>query len=448
MPVFVDKAKIFIQSGKGGDGHISFRREKFVNNGGPDGGDGGKGGDVIFKVDEGINTLADFHYGGKYKAENGQDGNKRRCHGKNGSDLIIKVPEGTVIKEAASGQVIADMSGDNKEAVILKGGRGGNGNMHYATSTMQAPKYAQPGQPAIELEVLLELKVIADVGLVGFPNVGKSTFLSKVSNAKPKIANYHFTTLSPMLGVVDLKDARGFVVADIPGLIEGASEGAGLGHEFLRHIERTRVMIHVVDAASTEGRDPFEDIEAINNELKTYNADITQKPQVIAANKIDMLPDGENSEVIQKIKDKYEPLGVKVFATSTLTGQGIQELLYYISKVLSEINEKPVIFEQEFFPETMAKQADEAFTVEYDEDEKEYVVEGPKIEKMLGYTNLESEKGFAFFQKFMADNGILDELEKLHIGEGDTVRMYGYSFEYYRNADTQPVYDDEEETNE
>ena len=447
MPVFVDKAKIFIQSGKGGDGHISFRREKFVNNGGPDGGDGGKGGDVIFKVDEGINTLADFHYGGKYKAENGQDGNKRRCHGKNGSDLIIKVPEGTVIKEAASGQVIADMSGDNREAVILKGGRGGNGNMHYATATMQAPKYAQPGQPAIELEVLLELKVIADVGLVGFPNVGKSTFLSKVSNAKPKIANYHFTTLSPMLGVVDLKDARGFVVADIPGLIEGASEGAGLGHEFLRHIERTRVMIHVVDAASTEGRDPFEDIEAINNELKTYNADLTQKPQVIAANKIDMLPDGENSEVIQKIRDKYEPLGVKVFATSTLTGQGIQELLYYISKVLSEINEKPVIFEQEFFPETMAKQADEAFTVEYDEDEKEYVVEGPKIEKMLGYTNLESEKGFAFFQKFMADNGILDELEKLHIQEGDTVRMYGFSFEYYRNADTVPgnFEEDEEE---
>ena len=227
MPVFVDKAKIFIQSGKGGDGHISFRREKYVPNGGPDGGDGGNGGDIIFKVDEGINTLSDFHYGGKYKAENGENGNKRRCHGKNGADLIIKVPEGTVIKEATSGKVIADMSGDNREAVILKGGKGGNGNMHYATSTMQAPKYAQPGQPAIELEVLLELKVIADVGLVGFPNVGKSTFLSKVSNAKPKIANYHFTTLTPMLGVVDLDGAKGFVVADIPGLIEGASEGAG-----------------------------------------------------------------------------------------------------------------------------------------------------------------------------------------------------------------------------
>ena len=444
MPVFVDKAKIFIQSGKGGDGHVSFRREKYVPNGGPDGGDGGKGGDIIFKVDEGINTLSDFHYGGKYKAENGENGNKRRCHGKNGEDLIIKVPEGTVIKEANSGKVIADMSGDNKEAVILKGGRGGNGNMHYATSTMQAPKYAQPGQSAMELEVLLELKVIADVGLVGFPNVGKSTFLSKVSNAKPKIANYHFTTLTPMLGVVDLDGAKGFVVADIPGLIEGASEGAGLGHEFLRHIERTRMMIHVVDAASTEGRDPLEDLEAINKELASYNADISKKVQVIAANKVDMLPDGEDSEIIQKIKDKYEPLGVKVFATSTLTGKGIKELLYYVSRTLSEIEEKPITFEQEFFPEEMSLEADEAFSVYYDQDEAEYVVEGPKIEKMLGYTNLDSEKGFAFFQKFLADNGILDELEKLHIGEGDTVRMYGFSFEYYRNADTAvPESDDE-----
>lgn len=445
MPVFVDKAKIFIQSGKGGDGHVSFRREKYVPNGGPDGGDGGKGGDIIFVVDEGLNTLADFHYGGKYKAENGQDGNKRRCHGKNGEDLYIKVPEGTVIKEAVTGKVIADMSGDNKEAIILKGGRGGNGNMHYATSTMQAPKYAQPGQPSITLEVLLELKVIADVGLVGFPNVGKSTFLSKVSNAKPKIANYHFTTLSPMLGVVDLSDAKGFVVADIPGLIEGAADGAGLGHEFLRHIERTRMMIHVVDAASTEGRDPIEDIEAINSELAKYNADISKRPQVIAANKIDMLPDGENADIINKIREKYEPMGVKVFATSTLTGKGIKELLYYVSKTISEMPKERVVFEQEFFPEEMSREQDEAFTVEYDSDAQEYVIEGPKIEKMLGYTNLESEKGFAFFQKFLADNGILDELEKLHINEGDTVRMYGYSFEYYRNADTQPVEDEEED---
>jgi GTP-binding protein len=448
MPVFVDKAKIFIQSGKGGDGHISFRREKYVPNGGPDGGDGGKGGDVIFKVDEGINTLSDFHYGGKYKAENGENGNKKRMHGKNGADLIIKVPEGTVIKEFNSGKVIADMSGDNKEAVILKGGRGGNGNMHYATSTMQAPKYAQPGQPSIELEVLLELKVIADVGLVGFPNVGKSTFLSRVSNAKPKIANYHFTTLSPMLGVVDLDGAKGFVVADIPGLIEGASEGAGLGHEFLRHIERTRMMIHVVDAASTEGRDPLEDLEAINNELANYNADISKKLQVIAANKIDMLPDGENAEIIQKIRDKYEPLGVEVFPISTLTGKGVKELLYYVSRKLSEINEKPVTFVQEFFPEDIRNDSDDSFSVYYDDDAKEYVIEGPKIEKMLGYTNLDSEKGFAFFQKFLADNGILDQLEALHIQEADTVRMYGYSFEYYRNADTMPVDEDRDEDEE
>ena len=445
MPVFVDKARIFIQSGKGGDGHISFRREKYVPNGGPDGGDGGKGGDIIFEVDKGINTLADFHYGGKYKAENGEDGNKRRMHGKNGSDLIINVPEGTVIKEAESGKVIADMSGENTRAIILKGGKGGNGNMHYATSTMQAPKYAQPGQPSMELEVLLELKVIADVGLVGFPNVGKSTFLSKVSNAKPKIANYHFTTLSPMLGVVDLNDAKGFVVADIPGLIEGASDGAGLGHEFLRHIERTRMMIHVVDAASTEGRDPLEDLEAINNELERYNADITKKKQVIAANKIDMLPDGEDSEIIRKIKEKYEPLGVKVFATSTLTGKGIKDLLYYVSRTLSETESEPLVFEQEYFPEQELKNTDESFSVYYDSEEAEYVIEGPKIEKMLGYTILDSEKGFAFFQKFLSDNGILDELEKLHIGEGDTVRMYGYSFEYYRNADTQPVEDTDDD---
>lgn len=437
MPAFVDRARIFVKSGKGGDGHVSFRREKFVANGGPDGGDGGKGGDVIIKVDLGINTLSDFHYGGKYKAENGEDGGKRRCHGKNGNNIVIKVPQGTVIKEASSGKVIVDMSGDTNEFILLKGGKGGNGNMHYATSTMQAPRYAQPGQPAKELEILLELKMIADVGLVGFPNVGKSTFLTKVSNAKPKVANYHFTTLTPILGVVSLNDARGFVVADIPGLIEGAADGAGLGHEFLRHIERTRIMIHVVDAAGTEGRDPFEDIDAINNELSKYNADITKKPQVIAANKIDMLPDGENSEIIQKLKDKFEPQGVKVFATSTLTGKGINELLYYISRELDNLGEETVVFESEYDPEVELKFENEAFTVEYDSDEKEYVIEGPKIEKMLGYTNLDSEKGFAFFQNFLVENGILDQLEALGIQEGDTVRMYGNRFDYYRNADTE-----------
>ncbi len=436
MPAFVDRARIFIRSGKGGDGHVSFRREKFVANGGPDGGDGGKGGDVIISVDPGINTLSDFHYGGKYKAENGEDGGKRRCHGKQGQDIVIKVPKGTVIKDAASGRVIIDMSGDTLEYTILKGGKGGNGNMHYATSTMQAPRYAQPGQPAKELEVLLELKMIADVGLVGFPNVGKSTFLTKVSNARPKVANYHFTTLTPILGVVSLNDAKGFVVADIPGLIEGAADGAGLGHEFLRHIERTRVMIHVVDAAGTEGRDPFEDIDAINAELSKYNADITNKPQVIAANKIDMLPDGENSQIIKDLKAKFEPMGVKVFATSTLTGQGINDLLYFISRELENLGDSNIVFESEFDPDTELVEETEAFTVEYDSAEKEYVIEGPKIEKMLGYTNLDSEKGFAFFQNFLVENGILDQLEALGIQEGDTVRMYGNSFDYYRNADT------------
>ena len=287
--MFADRAKIIIKSGKGGNGHISFRREKYVPNGGPDGGDGGRGGDIVFLADDGINTLSDYRYKRKFAAQNGEDGKKKNCHGKDGEDLILKVPRGTVIKEAGSGKVIADMSGDNERQIILKGGRGGVGNQHFATSTMQAPKYAKPGQEGMEIEVLLELKVIADVGLIGFPNVGKSTFLSRVTNAQPKIANYHFTTLSPNLGVVDLDGGKGFVIADIPGLIEGASEGIGLGHEFLRHIERTKVMVHMVDAASTEGRDPIADIYAINQELAAYNQELLKKPQVIAANKTDAI---------------------------------------------------------------------------------------------------------------------------------------------------------------
>ena len=279
MIMFADSAKIFIKSGKGGDGHVSFRRELYVPAGGPDGGDGGKGGDIIFQVDKGLNTLTDFRHVRKYVAESGQEGGKRRCHGADGKDLIIKVPEGTVVKDFESGKVIADLSGSNSRVVILKGGKGRNGNMHYATSTMQAPKYAQPGQPSQELWVLLELKVIADVGLVGFPNVGKSTLLSRVSNARPQIANYHFTTLNPHLGVVDLGDGAGFVMADIPGLIEGASQGVGLGHAFLKHIERTKVLIHVVDGASVEGRDPVEDIRTIIRELEAYHPQLLDRPQ-------------------------------------------------------------------------------------------------------------------------------------------------------------------------
>ncbi len=428
--MFADRAKIYIRSGKGGDGHVSFRREKYVPNGGPDGGDGGHGGDVIFVVDEGLNTLTDFRHIRKYKAQDGEQGGKKNCRGKNGANIIIKVPEGTVLKEAESGKVIADMSGDNMEYTILRGGKGGKGNQHYATPTMQAPKYAQPGQPARELELLLELKVIADVGLVGFPNVGKSTLLSRVTNANPKIANYHFTTLNPNLGVVDLEEGKGFVIADIPGLIEGASEGIGLGHEFLRHIERTKVIIHIVDAASTEGRDPVTDIYAINKELEAYNQDIAKRPQVIAANKIDVIyADGEDP--VQKIKDEFEPKGIKVFPISAVSGNGLKELLYYVNSLLEELNEAPTVFAQEFFPEFEGA-SDEPYTVEYDEENKEYVVEGPRIEKMLGYTNLESEKGFSFFQKFLKDNDILKELEALDIKEGDTVRMYGLKFDYYK----------------
>lgn len=430
--MFADRARIFIRSGKGGDGHVSFRRELFVPAGGPDGGDGGKGGDIIFEVDKGMTTLADYRHRGKFCAQDGEQGGKKRCHGKNGSDLVLKVPEGTIIKEAESEKVIADMSGENQRQVILKGGRGGQGNMHYATATMQAPKYAQPGQSAQELWVKLELKVIADVGLVGFPNVGKSTLLSRVTNAKPKIANYHFTTLNPNLGVVDLEGGRGFVIADIPGLIEGASEGVGLGHEFLRHIERTRVMIHMVDAASTEGRDPIDDIYKINEELRAYNPEIAKRPQVIAANKIDAIYAGDE-DPIQRIRDEFEPKGIKVFAISAVSGKGLKELLYCVREILDTLPQEPVIFAQEYFPEEEAIRIDLPYTVEKSEEEENtYLVEGPKIEKMLGYTNLDSEKGFAFFQRFLKETGILDELEKAGIQEGDTVRMYGLVFDYYK----------------
>ncbi len=429
--MFADRAKIYVRSGKGGDGHVSFRREKYVPNGGPDGGDGGHGGDVIFVVDEGLNTLVDFRHIRKYKAQDGETGKKKNCRGKDGEDIIIKVPAGTVIKEAESNKVIADMSGDNMRQVLLKGGRGGNGNQHYATSTMQAPKYAQPGQPARELELLLELKVIADVGLVGFPNVGKSTLLSRVTNARPKIANYHFTTLNPNLGVVDMPDAKGFVIADIPGLIEGASEGVGLGHEFLRHIERTKFLIHIVDAASTEGRDPIEDIYAIDRELKKYNTDLASRPQIIAANKIDAISYQE-VDPVSRLKAEFEPKGVRVFPISAVSGQGVTEMLYYVSSALDTMEDVPVIFEQEYFPETEITYGNDPYTVTYDKEEQEYVIEGPRIEKMLGYTNLESEKGFVFFRNFLKENGILSELEALGIQEGDTVRMYGLSFDYYK----------------
>lgn len=429
--MFADSAKIFIKSGKGGDGHVSFRRELFVPDGGPDGGDGGRGGDIIFEVDKGLNTLNDFRHVRKYVAEPGEEGGKKRCHGKDGKSLIIKVPEGTVIRDDNTGKVIADMSGDNMREVVLPGGRGGKGNMNYATATMQAPKYAQPGQEAKELWVRLELKVIADVGLVGFPNVGKSTLLSRVSNAKPKIANYHFTTLNPHLGVVDLGDGNGFVMADIPGLIEGAAEGVGLGHEFLKHIERTKVLIHVVDVASTEGRDPLEDIKVINAELAAYNEELLSRPQVIAANKSDVLYDGDDT-AFALLKEEYEPKGIKVFAISAVSGQGVKELLYYVNDLVKSIGTEPIIFEKEFTREDLFDDVTQPFYVERGSKQGEYLVYGPRIERMLGYTNLESEKGFNFFQKFLKENGIIEQLTELGIEEGDTVKLCDYFvFEYY-----------------
>lgn len=321
------------------------------------------------------------------------------------------------------------MSGDNRRQIILFGGRGGLGNQHFATSTMQAPKYAQPGGESIELEVKLELKVIADVGLVGFPNVGKSTLLSRVTNAQPKIANYHFTTLHPNLGVVDLDGAKGFVIADIPGLIEGASEGVGLGLEFLRHIERTKVMIHMVDAAGTEGRDPIADIKAINRELEAYDPEILKKPQVIAANKIDVLY-GDENEVIEALRTEFEKDGIRVFPISAVSGKGLKELLYHVNGLLETCSKEPVVYEQEFDPALRFFQ-DEPYTITR-ADDAAFVVEGPKIDKMLGYTNIDSEKGFLFFQKFLKQQGILKELEKMGIQDGDTVRMYGNEFDYYK----------------
>ncbi len=427
--MFADRARIIIKSGRGGDGHVSFRREKYVPNGGPDGGDGGKGGDVIFEVDPGVNTLADYRHRRKFAATPGEEGKKKNCHGKNGEDIILKVPEGTVVYDAESKKVICDLSGDTKRVVVLEGGRGGLGNQHFATSKMQAPKYAKPGGESVEIEVILELKVIADVGLVGFPNVGKSTFLSRVSNANPKIANYHFTTLQPNLGVVDLDNSNSFVIADIPGLIEGASEGVGLGYEFLRHIERTKVIVHIIDGASVEGRDPIEDINAINKEMLEYDDNLLKKPQVIVANKMDVCPDKED-EILEKIRNNIESDNVDVYGMSAVSGKGVKDVLWHINSLLNSCDDDIITYEQEFDPMNLITK-EEPYTIEIDKEGR-YVVEGPKIEKMLSYTNLESEKGFLFFQNFIKEQKINDKLEEMGIEEGDTVKMYGLLFEYYK----------------
>jgi len=427
--MFLDTAKIFIKSGKGGDGHVSFRREKFVPDGGPDGGDGGRGGDIVFEVDKGLSTLNDYRYSHKFCAQNGADGGGKRCNGKDGLDLILKVPEGTVVREETTGKVVADMSRDNLRQVVLTGGRGGKGNMHYATSTMQAPKYAQPGQAARELNVILELKVIADVGLVGFPNAGKSTLLSHVSNAQPKVADYPFTTLNPILGVVEKGVHKPFVIADIPGLIEGASEGVGLGIKFLKHIERTRLLIHMVDAASPDEMPPVEAIEKIRTELSAYSEDLIKKPFVIAVNKLDALLEEDREAVLEDVRKHFE--GREVFGISAVSGEGLQTLMSRISAILEEMGDDVITYEPDFVYEEDSA-AGLPFTVSYDQEEKVYLVEGPRIERMLGYTNLSSEKGFDFFQKFLKENEILKELEELGIKDGDTVRIYGWDFDYYK----------------
>ena len=439
--MFLDFARIHIRSGKGGDGHVSFRREKYVPAGGPDGGDGGKGGDVIFEVDKGMNTLFYYKHRYQFKAEDGAPGGKRRCHGKNGSDIVLRVPDGTILREEHSGKIIADLSGSNTRQVILKGGRGGRGNMNFATPTNQAPQYAEGGKPAMELDATLELKLVADVGLVGFPNAGKSTFLSRVTNADPRIASYPFTTIDPNLGVVDSGDGRGFVIADMPGLIEGASEGVGLGHRFLRHIERTRVLIHIVDTASFDGRDPVQDVYAINEELRKFNPAILDKPMLIAANKTDGLS-GLEEDPLKRLRDEFEPQGYTIFPISAVTGEGVGELIAEVRKLLDTTAPKQVYYEQEYFPEDMIASSDLPYTIETEEDrdgETVFVVEGPKIDRMLSYTNLDSEKGYRYFTQFLRRSGIISELKERGIKEGGSVRMYGHIFEFF---------DDEADINE
>ena len=426
--MFADRARIYVRSGKGGDGHVSFRREKYVPNGGPDGGDGGRGGDVIFVVDEGLNTLIDFRNIRKYKAGDGEPGNKKNCRGKDGQDITIKVPQGTVIKEAESGKVIADMSGDNREIVLLRGGRGGNGNQHYATSTMQAPKYAQPGQPAQELELLLELKVIADVGLVGFPNVGKSSLISVVSAAKPEIANYHFTTLSPVLGVVRVGE-KSFVMADIPGLIEGASEGVGLGHAFLRHVERCRLIVHVVDVSGSEDRDPKEDFDKINLELSNFSRELALRPQIVAANKSDMA----SQEQIADFKAFIEEKGLPCFVISAATTAGTKEL---IEAVAAKLDTLPPMLKYEPQPLSQAdldaiEKEKHTFKVEM-LDEGVYEVTGEFLLPILGTVNMEDYESIQYLQRVLRSSGIIDELEKQGVQEGDTVSIYDFEFDYVK----------------
>ena len=425
--MFVDRVKIHIKGGNGGDGAVSFYRAKYITHGGPDGGDGGKGGDIVFVGDGSLGTLMDFRYKRVFKAEAGEPGGKRNCHGADGAGVTIKVPVGTVIREAESGKIMADITKDGEKRIIIRGGKGGKGNQHFATPTRQAPRYSEKGQLSKEYDVILEIKLIADVGIIGFPNVGKSTLLSMVTNANPKIANYHFTTLAPNLGVVQGRFGDSFVLADIPGLVEGASEGVGLGHEFLRHVERTKVFIHVVDAAAVEGNDPVEEIKKINNELFAYNEELAKRPQVIAANKIDIPEAAEN---VERLKAEYEPLGYEVYPISAATNTGLDELLTAVAKKLKEYPED-IVFAEDFDEFEEPEIDDAPFNIEVFDDNY-YVVTGVGVEKMMGYTNIDTEKGFAFFQKYLREKGIIAALEEKGIKEGDTVKIYDLEFDYYK----------------
>ena len=424
--MFIDKARIFVKSGNGGNGAVSFRREKYVPAGGPDGGDGGNGASVIFEVDLGLRTLMDFKYQRKYVAEHGEDGSKKRKAGRNGEDLILKVPPGTIIRDEATGLVIADLKEEGDRAVVAKGGRGGKGNQHFANAVRQAPDFARSGSDGVEKWVVLELKMIADVGLLGFPNVGKSTFLSVVTKAKPKIANYHFTTLTPNLGVVQTKFGESFVLADIPGLIEGAAEGVGLGHDFLRHVERTKVLIHIVDISGLEGRDALDDFDKINGELKLYNEKLATRPQVVVANKMDIL---EDESIFDEFKNELEGRGYKVFKMSAATRQGVDDVIAYVSELLREAEEIELVSEEEMFRPELDEVQDEGLQI--DIEDGVYVVTGKSLRRIMYSVNFDDMESLQYFQKAMESQGVFDRLREMGIEDGDTVRIYEIEFEFY-----------------
>lgn len=424
--MFIDKARIFVKAGNGGNGAVSFRREKYVPAGGPDGGDGGRGASVIFEVDNDLRTLMDFKYQRKYVATPGGDGSKKRQAGKNGEDLILKVPAGTIIRDEASNKIIADLKSEGDRAVVARGGRGGKGNQHFANAVRQAPNFAKSGTDGEERWVILELKMIADVGLLGFPNVGKSTFLSVVTAAKPKIANYHFTTLTPNLGVVQTKFGDSFVLADIPGLIEGAAEGVGLGHDFLRHVERTKVLIHIVDISGLEGRDALEDFDNINAELKLYNEKLATRPQVVVANKIDIL---EDESVFEEFKSTLEERGYKVFKMSAATREGIDDVISYVSQVLKDAEDIELVSEDELYVPELDSVEEEGLNVEIEDGV--YVVTGKSLRRIMYSVNFEDMESIQFFQKTMESEGVFDKLREMGIEDGDTVKIYDIEFEFY-----------------